>query len=142
MPTAPKPPGQRVRRNKDQREWVTLDGTARKPPALPAKKPTWLKSTREWWKLLWASPMASVYLEADLDSLYRLARLKDREARGDLKDTALSSLQRLEDQFGLSPKARQNLQWQVKAQTGKAPRSKNDELAARREARRKAAAGE
>lgn len=142
MPTAPKPPGQRVRRNKDQREWVTLDGSKRKPPTLPTKKPAWLKSTREWWKHLWASPMSSVYSEADLDSLFRLARLKDLEARGELKISALSALQTLEDRFGLSPKARQMLQWQVPKQTGKpAGRSKGDELAERRAARRKAAGG-
>lgn len=87
--------------------------------------------------------MASVYTEADLDSLFRLARLKDLEARGELKISALGALQTLEDRFGLSPKARQMLQWQVQKQTGKpAPKSKSDELAARREARKKAAAGE
>lgn len=59
--------------------------------------------------------MASAYLEADLGALYRLAELVERQARGDLPATALVALLALEDRFGLSPKSRQLLQWQVLA---------------------------
>jgi hypothetical protein len=64
--------------------------------------------------------MAAAYLEADLGALYRLAELVERNARGDLPVSGLAAMQQLEDRFGLSPKARQLLQWQVLA-AGEAP---------------------
>ena len=77
MAPTPKPPGHRRRRNSDQPTWRQLpaEGRAGKPPALPRKRPAWLKSTREWWATLWASPMATAYVEADVEPLVRLARL-------------------------------------------------------------------
>ena len=72
-----------------------------------------LKSTREWWETVWTSPMASVYLPADVPALARLARLVDAEARGDVNGVGLSEIRRLEDAFGLSPMARRRLQWEI-----------------------------
>ena len=57
------------------------------------------------WRRLW--------LDADVDGLVRLAWLKDDFARGDAPATALPAMQQLEDRFGLSPKARRALQWEV-----------------------------
>ncbi len=57
--------------------------------------------------------MAGAYVEADVDALVRLARLKDDEARGTLPPAALGAMQQLEDRFGLSPKARRALQWEI-----------------------------
>ena len=111
----PKPPEQRVRRNAGQAAWRQLPAAEpfRTPPPLPAKRPAWLKSTRSWWAVLWSSPMAAAYLEADVDALVRLARLKDDEARGALAPAALGAMQQLEDRFGLSPKARRVLMWEI-----------------------------
>jgi hypothetical protein len=39
--------------------------------------------------------------------------LKDDFARGEAPATALPAMQALEDRFGLSPKARRALQWEV-----------------------------
>ena len=57
--------------------------------------------------------MAAAYLEADLGALHRLAELVERFARGDV--SLIAEQRQLEDRFGLSPKARQLLQWQVLA---------------------------
>jgi hypothetical protein len=115
MPAAAKPPGHRRRRNLAQSRWRTLDAQGRKGPLprLPAKRPAWLPSTRQWWRRLWASPMAAVYLDSDLGALLRLAYLHDELGRGALSVSGHAAITQLEDRFGLSPKARQQLQWQI-----------------------------
>lgn len=115
MPPTPKAPGQRVRRNLEQSKWRTLPagGRAGDAPPLPSKKPAWLKATREWWTTVWASPMATAYEDADVEGLTRLARLKDEFDRGALPVSALSAIQTLEDRYGLNPKSRQQMLWQI-----------------------------
>lgn len=56
--------------------------------------------------------MASVYLEADVSALVRLARLKDTEERASSRP-GLMAMQALEDRYGLNPKSRRALQWEV-----------------------------
>jgi hypothetical protein len=82
-----------------------------KAPALPKRE--WLPATTAWWQTIWASPMAVAWLDADVDALTRLAILRDDFARGDAPAIALGAMQQLEDRFGLSPKARRALQWEV-----------------------------
>jgi hypothetical protein len=79
MAPTPKAPGARRRRNAEQSKWRTLPraGRAGRAPALPVKRPAWLKRTREWWATIWASPMATAWEDADVDGLVRLAELKD-----------------------------------------------------------------
>ena len=116
MPPLPKPPGQRVRRNKDQSQWKQLpeQGSDLPAPELPEKKPAWLKSTITKWERLWASPMAITFVEADQLALERMALLWDEIARGDTSPGKLGAVQGLEDRFGLSPKGRRQLQWEIK----------------------------
>jgi hypothetical protein len=57
--------------------------------------------------------MATAWQPADEDSLVRLARLRDDFRRGELPVSALSAIQQLEDRFGLSPKSRRALQWEI-----------------------------
>lgn len=123
MPRAPKPPGQRVRRNKDQKQWRGLPAGGRqgKPPALPPKRPGWLKATRAWWATIWASPMAIAWLPADVPALVRLARLIEYDLRGDGEKETWSEIRQLEDRFGLSPKARRLLMWEVSNTPGQTP---------------------
>lgn len=111
----PKPPSQRRRRNAGQPQWRQLpaDGRQGRAPGLPVKKPAWLKSTRDWWQTIWSSPMAVAWEPADVESLVRLARLKDEFDRGEAPTSVLAAMQQLEDRFGLSPKARRALQWEV-----------------------------
>lgn len=114
MPIPPKAPGQRVRRNKDQAQWRSLqEPGAVKAPPLPAKSPVWLKETREWWKTIWASPMAAVWLPSDVAVLVRLARIIEADNRGEAAASMLAEARQLEDRFGLSPRARRLLQWEV-----------------------------
>lgn len=96
-----------------------------KAPPLPAARPAWLKSTREWWATVWASPMASVYLDADVPTLVRLARLLDADGRGMSDGPMRAEIRQLEDRFGLSPLARRRLQWEVDqaAQAARAPKA-------------------
>lgn len=113
MAPTPKPPGQRRRRNLSQPQWTQLPSSGRrgKAPELPSAE--WLPSTCAWWATIWSSPMATAWQVADIDSLIRLARLRDDFARGELPVSALGAMQGLEDRFGLSPKSRRALQWEV-----------------------------
>lgn len=115
MPQTPKPPGQRRRRNADQPQWRALPGEGRKgrPPGLPPKRPAWLKLTRDWWKSIWASPMATAWLPSDVPTLVRLARIVEADNRGEATASLLAEARQLEDRFGLSPMARRRLQWEV-----------------------------
>jgi hypothetical protein len=81
------------------------------------------KQTQAWWRTLWASPMAGLYIDADVPGLTRLARLLDQIERGDMTAALWAEVRQLEDRFGLSPVARRRLQWEV---------SFGDELAAAR----------
>jgi hypothetical protein len=120
MAPLPKAPEQRVRRNAGQAGWRTLPAAEsfKRPPALPARKPAWLASTRAWWAVLWRSPMASAYVEADVAPLVRLAEMVDARARGALLPAEMAAMVALEDRFGLNPKARRALQWEI-AQAGR-----------------------
>lgn len=130
MPPLPKPPGQRVRQGTTQAHWRTLP--AAKPfkrPTLPKRSPAWLDSTKRWWGTLWDSPMASTYLEADVPALIRLAEMVEMRARGELGATETVAMTALEDRFGLNPKARRALQWEIaqaeqaaKPERGRVPR--------------------
>jgi DNA-directed RNA polymerase sigma subunit (sigma70/sigma32) len=113
MPPTPKPPGQRRRRNIGQSQWKELPPEGRKGAAPPLPEDEeWLDSTFGWWKRIWASPMATIWVDADIEPLTRLARLKDDFDRGDRN--GLTAIQNLEDRFGLSPKSRRQLQWEIK----------------------------
>lgn len=114
MPAHTKPPGHRRRKNTGQAQWQQLprEGRKGKAPALPKGK--WSTSTREWWKTIWSSPMATVWQDADIDPLVRLARLREIEASGEEVTAALlAQMTAIEDRFGLSPKARRVLQWEI-----------------------------
>lgn len=115
MAPTPKAPGARRRRNAEQSKWRALPagGPVTKAPPLPRKRPAWLKRTRVWWQTIWASPMATAWEDADVDGLVRLAELKDLFARGMAPAAALAAMQQLEDRYGLNPKARQAMLWQI-----------------------------
>jgi hypothetical protein len=57
--------------------------------------------------------MATVWMESDVKPLIRLAELIEREERGEGSVAALAQITALEDRYGLSPKARRALQWEV-----------------------------
>lgn len=124
----PKPPSQRRRRNATTAPVaLSATGSKRKVPALPLKRPT--AATKAWWATIWASPMAEVWLEADVPGLIRLAELVELgHQAGATPLTVLSEIRALEDRYGLSPLARRRLQWEVEqAGGGKAREPKEDE---------------
>jgi hypothetical protein len=111
MAPPPKPPGQRVRRNTDQKKWKTL------PAAKTFKRPVaprgWSASTKNWWKLIWESPMAAIWLESDVPALTRLGNLLELQAKGKISAIMVGEIRQIEDRFGLSPKSRHMLQWYI-----------------------------
>lgn len=113
MPALPKPRATVVRRNAANWRMLPAAEPFDVPPPLPERDAGWLDATRRWWGRLWSSPMGSAYLEADLGPLVRLAELEDARARGTLSATGMLAMTALEDRFGISPKARRALQWEV-----------------------------
>lgn len=109
----PKPAGQRRRRNAAPAVVkLPTGGRSGRAPALP-RSPDLLASTRQWWATVWASPMAVVWVEADVPALARLAGLVDVASRGEGTASVLAEIRQLEDRFGLSPLARRRLQWEL-----------------------------
>ncbi len=170
MPPAPKPRAQRRRRNATPGSAVLDPSVKVKAPTLPGAKEM-LASTRAYWRRLWASPMAQLWLDADVPSLVRLTQLHDLttrqfkvvaegpQVRMDLSDlpegitvsfdspvTAahLAEMRQLEDRLGLSPLSRRRHGWEIAEpdDDDAAAAEREDELESRRMARFAQAAGE
>lgn len=108
----PKHQSQRRRRNKaNPSAAVLLDAGGRSAPPLP--EAVWSEEIISWWETIWSAPMASQYLDADVASLVRLARLKQSLLSDDVAFGVLAEIRQLEDRFGLSPLARRRLEWQI-----------------------------
>lgn len=107
----PKPASTRQRRNKastHRQLEVVHDVEA---PKLPAGT-KWHKQTREWWRDVWASPMAPEYDDSDIHGLFMLAVLVD--AYWQDPSPKLAAEIRLQRQcFGLTPIDRRRLQWEI-----------------------------
>lgn len=76
----------------------------------------WHPRTLAWWETVWASPMASEFLDADVEGLFLLAELEDdfHLARGAKERIDLAKEIRLQRQcYGLTPIDRRRLQWEV-----------------------------
>ncbi len=120
---APKPSELRQRRNKKPGAATLPATTDRKVPSLPLLKyrhpdnpdqfirHTWHRLTRAWWRRIWTSPMASQWLETDVDGLGRLALLIDHYYNGHL--SLASEIRLQEARWGLTPVDRARLQWTV-----------------------------
>jgi len=120
-----KPPGQRRRRNVNEGpKWKTLPAeSGREAPPLPEREAGWSDRTLEWWQTIWASPMAALWLPADMGALHDLAELRQQFQDG---QPVTSGIRALEDRLGLSPKARQMLAWQVPTDGVVAPKAEPD----------------
>jgi hypothetical protein len=57
--------------------------------------------------------MATQWIDADLDTLLRLAYMADWEGRGEGNVTLRREIRVLEDAFGLNPASRAHLRWQI-----------------------------
>lgn len=112
MPPLPKPPGARRRRNAGQVNWLTLPaGQDREVPALPLEDPH--PSTVTAWQRAWESPMAAMWLAADVQGLARWATMLDTFYKGRATAALLREITKHEDRYGLSPAARVRLRWIV-----------------------------
>lgn len=126
---APKPPHLRQRRNRTPGA-RTLEATSptvrRRVPPLPKRPATenWHAEVRTWWRVLWASPMAAEYLDADVGGLYCLAELYQRRwTEADTKALVpiIAEIRHQEVRFGLTPIDRTRLGWTLPAPGGPKP---------------------
>ncbi|WP_430593879.1 hypothetical protein [Isoptericola sp. QY 916] len=114
MGPAPKPASTRARRNKTATRATLKADASIIAPELPDND--WHPMVLEWWRDLWASPMAPEYDDADRHGLFELAMLRDDFWKAaTLYDRKIAATEiRLQDQrFGLSPIDRRRLQWEI-----------------------------
>ena len=109
----PKPAHLRQRTNKKSTHATLEMPISPKIPPIPnPDQRTWHRLTKVAWGHAWRSPMASQWLETDVDALGRLAVLWDTfYTDGGIQVMAEIRLQ--EQRFGLSPLDRSRLQWEV-----------------------------
>lgn len=110
MAPSPKPPGQRVRRNKDQPTWKLLPSA--RPFTVPEAPDHWCEETREWWRLVWESPMATLYIESDVPNLRHLGELMEMPKKS---AEHIGEIRQMRSQYGLTPAARKSLMWHIQA---------------------------
>lgn len=81
----------------------------------------WRPTTLAWWQVIWASPMADEWVDADVPGLFALALLIDEFwTAPDSKQHA--EIRQAAREFGLSPFSRRQLQWEIKRlEAGKPP---------------------
>lgn len=78
------------------------------PVAIP-----WRPTTLAWWGVIWASPMAAEWVDADVPGLFALALLIDDFWTGpEAKQHA--EIRQASREFGLSPFSRRQLQWEIR----------------------------
>lgn len=108
---APKPAAQRRRRNKTStKAQLPAEGRTGPVPDLPDGE--WSPLTVDWWQSVWASPMATEFLDTDYQELVRVAMLVEMFAREPSRDLA-AELRLQAARFGLSPIDRRRLDWEV-----------------------------
>lgn len=115
---APKPAAQRRRRNKTATAALIV---APARPALPALKvlaPSvgWLPLVEAWWADLAVSPMAGEYDATDMHGLLRLAMLNQQFWAAESETARLEAareIRLLAAEYGLSPRSRRSLQWEI-----------------------------
>ncbi len=108
MAPSPKPPGQRVRRNKDQPNWRSLPAASKFTP--PDAPDVWSAETREWWRLVWASPMATLWIESDVPNLRALGDLMELPKKS---AEHYAEIRQMRAHYGLTPASRKSLMWHI-----------------------------
>lgn len=86
---------------------------APEPHDFDPKPIPWRPTTLLWWDVIWASPMAEEWVDADVPGLLALAILMDEFwVTGESKIHA--EVRQAAREFGLSPFSRRQLQWEIK----------------------------
>lgn len=122
----PKNPKTRQRMNRTSTA-AKLTDTSSRPlnPALPKRakdERPWHEETVEFWELVWSSPMAPEYTDADVPGMVALTKLIDRFNYGEIQLAAEIRLQR--QCYGLTPLDRRRLQWEIERTTSAQERAK------------------
>lgn len=100
----------------------------------------WRPTTVLWWDVIWASPMADEWVDADVPGLFALAILIDEFwVSGDSKIHA--EVRQASREFGLSPFSRRQLQWEIRRLERPAPAAKPKKPAGRPAARARGVLG-
>jgi hypothetical protein len=93
-------------------EWFRLpEGREGAPPPLP-RHTEWEPATRAWWKQIWATPMATQWTEGDVPALIELAALR-QHLLSNFQTSLAAEVRLRSDSFGLTPKGRQSLRWEL-----------------------------
>lgn len=118
----PKPPGQRQRRNLRSTARVIETSGETVRPTLPDE---YHDMTKDWWKVIWHSPISDEWVDADVPGLVALAQLVEDFWRADPRDRtkAHAEVRMASREYGLSPMSRRSLQWEVRRIEG-APKPK------------------
>lgn len=111
MPPLPKHPSVRRRRNKSTSAATLTLVHDVEAPELPDTV-TWLPATLDWWRDVWASPMAPEYDDSDRHGLFILALLVNAFWTEPTKELA-GEIRLQRQAFGLSPLDRRRLEWEV-----------------------------
>lgn len=127
----PKPAHLRQRTNKKVSHATLEMPTTSDVPTIPnPDERNWHPLTVTAWDHAWQSPMASQWLETDVDALGRLAVLWDDFYKKPCK-LVLAEIRLQEQRFGLSPLDRSRLQWEV-TRAEQAERSKQQPKGSKR----------
>jgi len=117
---APKDPKKLARRN--------LRSTAAVVSAAPAERAelpsSYRTETKQWWRIIWSSPISDEWVDADVPGLLALAALVDAFWAAPPQDRAKqhAEVRMASREFGLSPFSRRQLQWEVRrAEAAKPP---------------------
>ena len=131
---APKDPSTRARRNKTSTRATLRSDAAIIAPELPDRE--WHPLTLEWWRDLWASPMAPEYVDSDRHGLFTYAMMVDDFWTATTPKERRECLVRLESMwkaFGTAPMPRRSLQWEIeRAEDAKAKGTRRDLQASER----------
>lgn len=112
----PKPAATRQRRNR-----VTSSSVVEAPRAVRVELPRgYHRLTKSWWSVIWDSPIADEWVDADVPGLVALAQLVDDFWQAEPAERAKrhAEVRMASREYGLSPFSRRQLQWEVKRVEG------------------------
>lgn len=111
--SASKPAATRQRRNRTTTA-ATVEATPASRIDLPIPAPHAM--TTRWWEIIWGSPIAAEWVDADVPGLVELAQLLDDFWKADAanRPKVHAEVRLASREFGLSPMSRRGLQWEVK----------------------------
>lgn len=122
---APKDPTKRRRLNTPAAgEWTQLpeEGYQGEIPSLAGLGLS--KATQEWWEHIWRTPMATQWTDGDVPALVELAVLRERLLDG--KVSVASEVRLRSEEFGLTPKGRQDRRWRISSEERRAEEIASD----------------